>query len=162
MDGLAVCDSCQDKACCPVAFKDRICLIDWKSSNYLKIEYLFQTASYKRAKMEERPELKIEDIFLFRLGKSEEEAGKFEAWHMTPDEYEEDFQGFMACLNLTRLVDSVDERMKTQKGTIRAVKKQQKATAKAIAKEQEKLQKARQYAKLQRRAQPTGWKWSRL
>ena len=142
MDGLAVCDSCQDKACCPVAFKDRICLIDWKSSNYLKIEYLFQTASYKRAKMEERPELKIEDIFLFRLGKSEEEAGKFEAWHMTPDEYEEDFQGFMACLNLTRLVDSVEERMKAQKGTIRAVKKEQRATAKAIAKEQEKLQKA--------------------
>jgi hypothetical protein len=142
MDGLALCDSCSDKACCPVPFKDRICLIDWKSSNYLKIEYLFQTASYKHAKMEERPDLKIEDIFLFRLGKSEEEAGKFEVWHMTPEEYEEDFEGFLCCLNLTRLVHSVEERMKAQKATIRAVKKEQRETAKAIGKEQEKLQKA--------------------
>ena len=41
MDGLAVCDSCNDKACCPVAFKDRLSLIDWKSSNYLNITYLW-------------------------------------------------------------------------------------------------------------------------
>lgn len=142
MDGLAKCDSCQDKACCPVPFKDRVCLIDWKSSNYLKIEYLMQTASYKHAKMEEQPDLKIEDIFLFRLGKSEEEAGKFESWHMTPDEYEEDFQGFLACLRLTRLVDSIEERMKSQKSTIRAVKKEQRESAKTLAKEQAKLQKA--------------------
>lgn len=142
MDGLAICDSCNDKACCPEVFKDRLSLIDWKSSNYLKIEYLFQTASYKHAKMEEHPELNILDTWILRLGKSDEEAGKFEPWHMTPKDYEEDFQGFLACLSLTRLVDSVEERMKSQKSTIRAVKKEQKATAKAIAKEQEKLQKA--------------------
>jgi hypothetical protein len=142
MDGLAVCDSCGDIACCPEAFKDRLSLIDWKSSNHLKIEYLFQTASYKHAKMEERPELKILDTWILRLGKSDEEAGKFEPWHMTPDEYEEDFKGFLACLSLTRLVDSVEERMKGQKSTIRAVKKEQRETAKALAKEQEKLQKA--------------------
>jgi hypothetical protein len=39
-------------------------------------------------------------------------------------------------------VDSVEERMKSQKSTIRAVKKEQRETAKALAKEQEKLQKA--------------------
>jgi hypothetical protein len=142
MDGLATCDSCDDKSCCPETFKDRLSLIDWKSSNHLKIEYLFQTASYKHAKLEERPELNILDTWILRLGKSDEEAGKFEPWHMTPDEYEEDFQGFLACLRLTRLVDSVEERMKGQKTTIRAVKKEQRETAKAIAKEQEKLQKA--------------------
>ena len=142
MDGLAMCDSCNDKACCPVSFKDRLSLIDWKSSNHLAITYLFQVASYKRAKTEEFPNLNIEDIWILRLGKSDEEAGKFEPWHLTPDEYEEDFKGFLACLTLTRLVDSVEERMKSQKGTIRAVKKEQKETAKALAREQEKLQKA--------------------
>jgi hypothetical protein len=142
MDGLAICDSCNDKSCCPVAFTDRLSLCDWKSSNYLKIEYLFQTASYKHAKMEEHPEMVILDTWILRLGKSEEEAGKFEPWHMTPSEYEEDFQGFLACLTLTRLVDSVKERMKCQKNTIRAVKKEQRETAKAIKKEQDKLQKA--------------------
>ena len=142
MDGLATCDSCDDRSCCPVVFKDRLSLIDWKSSNHLKIEYLFQTASYKHAKMEEHPEMKILDTWILRLGKSEEEAGKFEPWHMTPDEYEEDFKGFLACLVLTRLVDSVKERMSSQKKTIRAVKKEQRETAKALAKEQAKLQKA--------------------
>jgi hypothetical protein len=142
MDGLATCDSCDDCSCCPVVFKDRLSLIDWKSSNHLKIEYLFQTASYKHAKMEEHPEMKILDTWILRLGKSEEEAGKFEPWHMTPDEYEDDFKGFLACLVLTRLVDSVEERMSSQKKTIRAVKKEQRETAKALAKEQAKLQKA--------------------
>ena len=142
MDGLAVCDSCEDKACCPVPFKNRLSLIDWKSSNHLNITYLWQVASYKQAKTEEFPTLNIEDIWILRLGKSEEEAGKFEPWHLTPDEYEEDFQGFLACLNLTRLADSIEERMKGQKSTIRAVKKEQHETAKALKKEQEKLQKA--------------------
>ena len=84
----------------------------------------------------------ITDRFILRLGKSEEEAGKFESWHSGPSTAEEDFQGFLACLRLTRLVDSVEERMKSQKGTIRAVKKEQRETAKALAREQEKLQKA--------------------
>lgn len=142
MDGMATCDSCDDKSCCPTGFKDRLSLIDWKSSNHLKIEYLFQTAAYKHAKQEEYPELKIEDTWILRLGKNDEEAGKFEPWHMTPDEYEEDFKGYLACLSLTCLVDSVEERMKGQKSTIRVVKKEQRESARALAKEQEKLQKA--------------------
>ena len=92
--------------------------------------------------MEEFPDLKIEDVFILRLGKSEEEAGKFEPWHATAEESEEDFQGFLACLTLTRVVDSVEARMGHQKSTIRAIKKEQRETAKALAKEQEKLQKA--------------------
>jgi len=117
-------------------------LIDWKSSNYLKIEYLFQVAAYKHAKHEEFPNLHIEDTWILRLGKSEEEAGKFEPWHMSEEEDPEDFSGFLACLTLTRIVDSVEERMKTRKVGIRGIKKQQRETAKALAKEQEKLRKA--------------------
>lgn len=150
MDGLALCDSCNDKACCPTPFKDHLCLTDWKSSNHLNITYLFQVASYKKAKLEEYPDLGIKDIFILRLGKSEEEAGKFEPWHVTDEEYMEDFQGFLACLNLTRLVDSVEERMKNQKGSIRAIKKEQKETAKTIAKEAAKLQKALEKAEAKR------------
>jgi hypothetical protein len=84
----------------------------------------------------------ITDRFILRLGKSEEEAGKFESWHSNPSTFEEDFKGYLACLALTRLVDSVEERMKSQKNNIRAVKKEQRDTAKTIAKEQAKLQKA--------------------
>jgi len=142
MDGLALCDSCNDKACCPTPFKDHLCLIDWKSSNHLNIIYLWQAASYRKAKMEEFPDLKIEDVFILRLGKSEEEAGKFAPWHVTAEVSEEDFQGFLACLTLTRVVDNVEERMGHQKSTIRAIKKEQRETAKALRVEQEKLAKA--------------------
>jgi hypothetical protein len=84
----------------------------------------------------------ITDRWVLRLGKSEEEAGKFEPWHQGPSDFEEDFAGFLACLSLTRLVDSVNERMKTQKKWIRGRKKEQKEAAKLIAREQEKLAKA--------------------
>src|SRR5271166_5172066 len=80
--------------------------------------------------------------YILRLGKNEEEAGKFEPWCATSDALKEDYDTFLTCLALTRLVDSVEERMKGQKSTIRAIKKEQRENAKAIAKEQEKLQKA--------------------
>lgn len=142
MDGLAYVSSCGDKSCCKEQFVDRLSLIDWKSSNYLKIGYLFQTASYQAAKQEEFPNLKIVDRWILRLGKSDEEAGKFEPWHMGPEDFEADFKGFLACLALTRVVDEVETRMKDQKKRIRAVRKEMKEAAKTIKKEQEKLEKA--------------------
>jgi hypothetical protein len=150
MDGEALCDSCDDLACCPIPFKDRDSLIDWKSSNILKVDYIFQTAGYKHAREEEFPEKPIEDIWINRLGKNEEEAGKFTPWHKTAADYKEDFQGFLACLNLIRLVDSVEDRMSQRRHDIRAIKKEQKETAKALAKEQEKLQKALDKAEAKR------------
>ena len=154
-DGICFVDSCDDTACCPVPFKDRRSMADWKSSNYLKIEYLFQVCAYKHAKLEEFPELPIEDIWILRLGKSEEEAGKFEPWHMTADEYPEDFATFEACLKLTRLVNRVEERMKERKASIRVIKKEQRETAKALKREHEKLQRAldKAAAKLKKEAE---------
>jgi len=148
-DGLAICDSCQNKTCCPVPFTGRLCLIDWKSSNSLKIDYLLQTAAYVHAKQEELG-ITIADRFVLRLGKSEEEAGKFESWHSTVEDFADDFAAFLGCLSLVRLVDSVEERMKTQKGSIRALRKEQKETAKSLQKEQEKLQKALDKAEAKR------------
>lgn len=52
-DGLAWTDSCDDPACCSEAYKDHLSLIDWKSSNHLYIEYLYQTAIYLHAICEE-------------------------------------------------------------------------------------------------------------
>jgi hypothetical protein len=141
MDGKAVCDSCQDKACCQEQFKDRLSVIDWKSSNYLNIGYIFQAASYKHADQEEHG-VPIADVWILRLGKSEDEAGKFEPWHMGPEDFADDFAGFLACLSLSRLVKSVKERMDKQRADIRFIRKEQKETAKALAKEQEKLAKA--------------------
>jgi hypothetical protein len=140
-DGLCLVDSCSDEACCRVPFKDRMSIADWKSSNYLSIGYLFQTAAYENA-YEEENGVDVEDRWILRLGKSEEEAGKFEPWHLTAEDFAEDFAGYLACLTLSNLVDSVEERMKAAKGQVRAIRKVQKETAKALAKEQEKLAKA--------------------
>jgi hypothetical protein len=145
MDGLAYVDSCSDPTCCRHHFVDHLSLIDWKSSNYLYIEYLFQTASYQHAKQEESG-LKIEDRWVLRLGKNEDEAGKFEPWYMGPEDFQQDFNGFLACLNLVNLVEDVKFRMKDQKNKLGAIRKQIKETQKAAAKAEEKLQKARNKA----------------
>ena len=84
----------------------------------------------------------IIDRWILRLGKSDEEAGKFTPWFLPSNTLKEDYAAFLACLSLTRLVSTVEERMKGQKSTIRAVKKEQRETAKMLKKEQEKLQKA--------------------
>ena len=148
-DGLAICNSCEDKACCSAPFKDHLSLIDWKSSNYLNVSFLFQTAAYQHAKQEESG-LDIKDRWVIRLGKSEDEAGKVEPWFMSGNDFVDDFAGFISCLNLTRLVRSADERMKAQKGNIRAIRKEQRETSKAIEKEQSKLAKALEKAEAKR------------
>jgi hypothetical protein len=154
MDGLAYVDSCTDRTCCRSSFTNHLSLIDWKSSNYLYIEFLFQTASYQHAKQEESG-IKIEDRWVLRLGKNEDEAGKFEPWYMGPEDFQQDLDGFLACLRLVELVDSVTDRMKNQKALIKGVKKEVRETQKAIEKAEEKLEKARAKAfkKTQREAE---------
>ena len=140
-DGLAYVDSCSDPACCTEEFKHSLCLIDFKTSNQLKDEYCLQTAAYQQALHEETGTI-IDNRWLLRLGKNEEEAGKFETWRLPASTFAEDLSGFIACLNLVRITESIKERMKTQKVAIRAVKKEQRETAKTLKKEQEKLEKA--------------------
>ena len=107
LDGIAVVDSCSDPECCPVPFKDHLSLIDWKSSNQLYTEYLYQTAAYQYAYEEETGE-EIKDRWLIRLGK---EDGKFEAWHVQPEWYALDIETFRLCLDLTRSVKNVTNRV---------------------------------------------------
>ena len=146
LDGLALVDACQDPLCCGEKFIDRLSLVDWKSSNHLHIEFLFQTAIYQQAENEERG-TEVIDRWLLRLGKNAEEAGKFEPWHVPPEDFQEDLDGFLACLALSKLVDSVTARMSAQKRGVREAKKAAKAESKAIAKAAAKLEKAEARAK---------------
>jgi hypothetical protein len=111
MDGLALVSSCDDKKCkgCKGAkFTDVLSLIDWKSSNGLWVEYLYQTAAYQHAYQEEL-NIKVADRWILRLGK---EDGKFDPWHLGPECFMEDFRTFLHCLNLTQCHRAVKERMK--------------------------------------------------
>lgn len=128
-DGLCIADSCGNSNCCPTAFKDRLSLPDWKSSNYLYIEYLFQTAAYVQA-IQEEDGVGILDRWIIRLGK---EDGKFEPWHLTQDTFQDDLDGFLACLTLSRQVRLVEDRMAAHKGKIKASVKLEKEKAKGAA-----------------------------
>jgi hypothetical protein len=53
LDGLALTDSCDDPKCCPELYTNHFTVVDWKTSNYLYLEYLLQTAAYENAILEE-------------------------------------------------------------------------------------------------------------
>jgi hypothetical protein len=126
MDGLARVDSCDNPACCPHAFQDRLTLVDWKTSNYLYIEYLLQTAAYQQAYQEETG-IAIEDRWVIRLGKDDAE---FDPWHMEgPALFEEDLLAFLNALALTRSVEALNERID---GVMSVKKAAQKAADKAF------------------------------
>ena len=138
LDGVAICDSCSDPVCCPTPFKDVRSLIDWKSSNYLYIEYLYQTAAYEQAYEEETGE-KLEQRWIVRLGK---EDGKFDPWHCYDDTFKKDWQGFFHALELYRTHNGVGTRMKKQREAIRDARRQQRTTEKETAKADKRVAKA--------------------
>jgi hypothetical protein len=154
MDGTAFTSSCDDPSCCAKPFADHRSLIDWKSSNYLYIEYCYQTASYLAAEVEEYG-IPFDDRWILRLGKNEDEAGKFEPWYLDASTFAEDFAGFLACLKLTKLVEAVTERMQVQKRGVRAAKKKVKAEKKEIAKMKAKVEREAEKAqkKIERAAE---------
>ncbi len=82
------------------------------------------------------------------MGKDAEEAGKFSPWYLPPETFDEDFKGFLACLELLKLVELVKERMSTQKKGVREIKKQQRIEQKEIAKMKAKVEKAAAKAQL--------------
>jgi hypothetical protein len=124
MDGLATVDSCDNPACCHKFFMDQLSLIDWKSSNHLRIEYLYQTAAYQNAQQEEFGQ-EILARWILRLGK---EDGEFEAWYET--DFAKDFETFLACLQLHRLNREVDKRMRDTKKLKTFYKREAKKAAK--------------------------------
>lgn len=121
MDGLALIDSCSDPNCCRQPFKDRLSIVDWKTSNYLYIEYLFQTAAYQQAYEEETGE-SIEDRWVIRLGKDD---GEFDPWHVPGRSmFTEDWAGYLACLTLYQSVERVEDRVASIKGMRKAIQQE--------------------------------------
>lgn len=78
------------------------------------------------------------DRFVFRLGK---DNGEFEAWHLPAEDFADDFAGFLACLALRRIVDSIDIRIKDRKKIVKAAKKAARVVQKAAEKAAEKVRK---------------------
>ena len=108
MDGLAWVDSCDDPNCCPTPFKNRRSVIDWKTSNALRVGYIWQAAAYRGAYIEEMNE-PIEDTWILRLDK---ETAEFDPWHIEGEElFQEDFAGFLSCLDTHRRVERVEDRV---------------------------------------------------
>lgn len=128
MDGLCRCTSCDDPLCCPEPFIDRLTVADWKTSNYLYLEYLFQTAAYEQAYEEETGE-EVLDRWVIRLGK---EDGEFEPWHLEEHNFGDDFDGFVDALRLTRRVRLIEERIRAKKADVRAAIKAERDAARAI------------------------------
>lgn len=150
MDGLCICDSCQDPKCCANPFTDRLTVADWKTSNYLYMEYLFQTAAYQRAYIEETGE-NVLDRWIIRLGK---EDGEFEAWHREAHTIGMDFEGFKLALDLTRHVRAVELNLQARAQALRAAIKAEKDAARAaktlVEEEKKALAKAeKQQARLE-------------
>jgi hypothetical protein len=149
MDGRCLVDSCSDPLCCPKPFKDALTVADWKSSNQLNIEYLYQTAAYEAA-YEEEHGVDITDRWILRLGKQD---GEFEPWHLTAEDFPDDFAGFLRCLDLTNIHDHVKERMAMAKKARTAARRAVALVAKELAKEQARLAKALAKAERKRLAE---------
>lgn len=130
MDGLCVVDSCSDPLCCPNPFQDRLTIADWKTSNYLYMEYLLQTAAYTYAYMEETGE-EVEDRWIIRLGKDD---GEFDPWHAEGSQrFQDDWDGFKLALNLTRRVAFIKDRIKADEARFRAARRVQKQAEREAA-----------------------------
>jgi hypothetical protein len=138
LDGRCLVDSCTDPLCCRTPFKDALTVADWKSSNQLNIEYLYQTAAYEHA-YEEEHGVDITDRWILRLGKQD---GEFEPWHLTAEDFADDFAGFLRCLELGNAHERVKDRMSTAKKARTAARRAANLAAKELAKEQERLAKA--------------------
>ena len=148
LDGLAYVSSCDDPSCCAEKFVDSLSLIDWKTSNAIRTEYAIQVAgAYAHAEQEEHG-VAIQNCFVLRLGKDGDESGKFEPYRIPSSDFPEAFQGFLACLSLVKVLDSIKERMSLQKKGVRDAKKLQREAQKALDKAAEKTKREAEKAQL--------------
>ena len=139
-------DSCDNPACCARIFQDELSIIDWKTSNYLYVEFLYQTAAYQQALEEEYPNTHYAARWILRLGKEE---GDFASWY--EKDFAGDFAGYHACLELTRIHRKVEQRMREQKKLLTFRKRAAKTA------EKEALKAAKLAEKLRRRRRNVTW-----
>lgn len=124
LDGKATVDSCTDPKCCPVPYKNRVALIDWKTSNSLHDDYVMQVAAYDLADREEHG-TEFTDWWVIRLGK---EDGEFQPWHLDWNTVTvRGRHAFLMALELTRAVASIEDAQNTRKAVIKAIEKEEAA-----------------------------------
>ena len=129
-DGVAYVSSCSDKSCCPVEFRRRFSLVDFKTSNALRVSYLWQAAAYRHC-IQKLDGLVVEDTWILRLDK---EDATFDPWHVEGQElFEEDFRGYLNALACVRSLRGAEERIHGVMSARRAVAAEEKAIAKAEA-----------------------------
>jgi hypothetical protein len=128
LDGIALTDSCGDRKCCPNDFADQLTLIDYKSSNFLHLEYILQLSFYWRAHAEEHG-TQFGQAFLIRLGK---EDGEFETWHLETEAVAMGLQAFKSALALTRDMEALEARHKARKEAIAVIRKAEAEAAREL------------------------------
>jgi hypothetical protein len=121
LDGIAYVSSCDDPICCPHPFESRLSLIDHKTSNALRLQYLYQTAAYMQAKQEESG-IKIEDRWVLRYGK--DDRAEYDPWHQEGDElFQEDLQGYLCAQALSKAMHTTEDRLQAAGAYKRAERK---------------------------------------
>jgi hypothetical protein len=128
LDGKALTDSCGDLKCCGEAFKDRLSLIDWKTSNHLYLEYIMQVGFYWLAENEEHG-TQFDDAWIIRLGK---EDGEFDPWHLDQDAISWGQKAFRSALDLTRDLAALEEHEKARKDAISVLRKAEAEVAREL------------------------------
>lgn len=122
-------------------------IVTHNTSNHLYTTYLWQSAFYSSASMEEFPELKIEDRWILRLDKDD---ASFEPWHAAGDEAQaEDLHGFLCCLATVRALDKTQARIDAIVDVKKAMRAEQKALAK-LARDRIECPKAKDYQGIRR------------
>jgi hypothetical protein len=128
LDGKALTDSCGDLKCCGEAFKDRLSLIDWKTSNHLYLEYIMQVGFYWLAENEEHG-TQFDDAWIISLGK---EDGEFDPWHLDQDAISWGQKAFRSALDLTRDLAALEEHEKARKDAISVLRKAEAEVAREL------------------------------
>jgi hypothetical protein len=133
MDGDALLDSC-DRSECPcqqfAPFKDKRVVLDYKTSNGVYSSMFGQMAFYRKAKVEEFPDIVYDGSVLLRIGK--DDKSEFEPFFVFGDEmYEDHLALFKHALDLKDSVDKVDAWMQGIKDEVREKAKAAKAAEKA-------------------------------
>jgi hypothetical protein len=147
LDAIAEVSSCGDPSCCTEQFSKSLSIIDFKTSNSLRTEYVFQLSAYEHAEREEKG-TDIQRGFILRLPKDLTESKPFQVWPVLKSEFPEAFEAFLTCIKLIELVELVTERMANQKKAMKETKKALDAEQKEIAKAQAKVDKEAAKAQL--------------
>lgn len=138
MDGDILLDSCSRVECpCQefAPFTNKRMGLDLKTSNQIVPTYGAQLALYRKAKVEEWPDVKFDGSVILRLGK--DDAQEFEPWITFGDESQErHLLFFKRCLDLKHSVTEVEEEMRKVKEVRR---EKVKAAQAALKLEQDKV-----------------------